>query len=260
MKSGRAKVLHELGGRPMLGYPLAVAEALAPGAPRGGDRARRGAGARRAFAGRAALRAPGASSAAPATRCSRREPALRGFRGDVLVLYGDTPLLRAETLRAHARHEGARRGADLVMLTSPAPLPGLVVRGPRRARAAHRRGHRRDARGARASRRATPASTCSTPSCSGRPRRSSTTATQQGELYLTDVVERAVREGRRVEALRLDDADECLGVNDRARARARPPPCCAGAPSSALMASGRDASSTRRRPRSTSTSRSGATR
>jgi bifunctional UDP-N-acetylglucosamine pyrophosphorylase/glucosamine-1-phosphate N-acetyltransferase len=38
---------------------------------------------------------------------------------------------------------------------------------------------------------------------------------QQGELYLTDVVERAVAEGRCVEALQLEDAEECLGVNDR---------------------------------------------
>jgi bifunctional UDP-N-acetylglucosamine pyrophosphorylase/glucosamine-1-phosphate N-acetyltransferase len=39
---------------------------------------------------------------------------------------------------------------------------------------------------------------------------------RQGELYLTDVVERAVADGRAVEAIRLDDAEECLGVNDRA--------------------------------------------
>jgi bifunctional UDP-N-acetylglucosamine pyrophosphorylase/glucosamine-1-phosphate N-acetyltransferase len=38
---------------------------------------------------------------------------------------------------------------------------------------------------------------------------------RQGELYLTDIVERAVAEGRRVEALRLEDPEECLGVNDR---------------------------------------------
>jgi bifunctional UDP-N-acetylglucosamine pyrophosphorylase/glucosamine-1-phosphate N-acetyltransferase len=30
MRSDLAKVLHEIGGRPMLGYPLAVAEALDP--------------------------------------------------------------------------------------------------------------------------------------------------------------------------------------------------------------------------------------
>jgi bifunctional UDP-N-acetylglucosamine pyrophosphorylase/glucosamine-1-phosphate N-acetyltransferase len=39
---------------------------------------------------------------------------------------------------------------------------------------------------------------------------------QQGELYLTDIVSLAVAQGRAVEALLLDDADEALGVNSRA--------------------------------------------
>jgi bifunctional UDP-N-acetylglucosamine pyrophosphorylase/glucosamine-1-phosphate N-acetyltransferase len=40
---------------------------------------------------------------------------------------------------------------------------------------------------------------------------------EQGEIYLTDIVEIGVREGRRVEALRLADADEALGINTRAQ-------------------------------------------
>ena len=41
-------------------------------------------------------------------------------------------------------------------------------------------------------------------------------ANAQGEIYLTDVVGIAVREGRKVEALCLEDADESLGINNRA--------------------------------------------
>jgi bifunctional UDP-N-acetylglucosamine pyrophosphorylase/glucosamine-1-phosphate N-acetyltransferase len=37
----------------------------------------------------------------------------------------------------------------------------------------------------------------------------------QGELYLTGVVGFAVRKGKRVEAIKLSDASECLGVNTR---------------------------------------------
>src|SRR5690606_3543918 len=37
----------------------------------------------------------------------------------------------------------------------------------------------------------------------------------QGELYLTDVVGHAVRHGFRVDAIAVEDADECLGVNTR---------------------------------------------
>jgi len=39
---------------------------------------------------------------------------------------------------------------------------------------------------------------------------------RQSELYLTDIVAAARRRGLQVEALRLDDAEEALGVNDRA--------------------------------------------
>jgi bifunctional UDP-N-acetylglucosamine pyrophosphorylase/glucosamine-1-phosphate N-acetyltransferase len=38
----------------------------------------------------------------------------------------------------------------------------------------------------------------------------------QGELYVTDIVKIAVREGRPLDALCLDDADEALGINTRA--------------------------------------------
>ena len=58
------------------------------------------------------------------------EPALREFEGPVLVMYGDTPLLRTETLASLlARHR--QSGANLTMLTSIAPDPtgyGRVVR------------------------------------------------------------------------------------------------------------------------------------
>jgi bifunctional UDP-N-acetylglucosamine pyrophosphorylase/glucosamine-1-phosphate N-acetyltransferase len=40
-------------------------------------------------------------------------------------------------------------------------------------------------------------------------------ANSQGELYLTDAVTAAAAAGRRVELVRLDDAREALGVNDR---------------------------------------------
>ena len=38
----------------------------------------------------------------------------------------------------------------------------------------------------------------------------------QGEIYLTSIVEILVQEGRRVEAVRLEDPEEALGVNTRA--------------------------------------------
>ena len=42
------------------------------------------------------------------------QPELAEFRGDVLILYGDIPLLRPETLRSMAELR-ARSGADLLI-------------------------------------------------------------------------------------------------------------------------------------------------
>ncbi len=211
MKSDRAKVLHDLAGRPLLAYPLASARALGPErllVVVGRDAER----VQAAFADRAEFVVQ-AEQNGTGHAVQQAEPVLRGFRGDVLVLYGDVPLLREETLR-RMRARKAETGADLVMLTSPEPLPGLVVRGP-------------DGRVQRIVE-----VTDAAPE-ELRIREGNTGVyllgaellwkalgqlddrNRQGELYLTDVVERAVAEGRRVEAICLDDAEECLGVNDR---------------------------------------------
>jgi bifunctional UDP-N-acetylglucosamine pyrophosphorylase/glucosamine-1-phosphate N-acetyltransferase len=211
MKSDLAKVLHDLGGRPLLGWPLAAAEALAPDAlvvVIGRDAEKVAA----AFEGRATFVVQ-AEQSGTGHAVQQAEPALRDHRGDVLILYGDVPLLRSETLE-RLRARKAETGADLVMLTAPIPLPGLVVR---------------DGRG-RVQRivevtDAAPEELRIREGNTGvyllgaellwKALAQLDDQNQQGELYLTDVVERAVAEGRRVEALRLEDADECLGVNDR---------------------------------------------
>ena len=97
MKSALPKVLHLIAGRPMLGHVLATAEALAAKrtvvvvAP-GMDRVTAAAKPASTAIQHKQL---GTGDAVKAART-----ALKGFSGDVLVLFGDTPLLRAETLRA----------------------------------------------------------------------------------------------------------------------------------------------------------------
>jgi bifunctional UDP-N-acetylglucosamine pyrophosphorylase/glucosamine-1-phosphate N-acetyltransferase len=211
MKSDRAKVLHDLAGRPLLAYPLASAAALEPErlvvvVGRDAEAVQRAFQARAEFVVQAEQRGTGHA-------VQQAEPVLRGFAGDLLLLYGDVPLLRAETLR-RLRARKAETGADLVMLTSPAPLPGLVVRGP-------------DGRVQRIVEvtDATPEELRIQEGNTGvyllgaellwKALGQLDDRNQQGELYLTDVVAGAVAEGRRVEALRLDDPEECLGVNDR---------------------------------------------
>jgi len=212
MKSGTAKVLHRIAGRPMLAYPLAAAEAL--GARRLVTVIGRDADAvREAFDGRCEFVLQ-AERRGTGHAVLQAQDALRGFQGDVLILYGDTPLLRTETLAAMRAHK-AETAADLVMLSAEVDVPGIVVRGA-------------DGRVARVveATDASPHELAIAERNTGvyliDAERLWKTLAQvdddnaQGEIYLTTIVELSVHEGRRVEALKLDDADEARGVNDRA--------------------------------------------
>jgi len=219
MRSDRAKVLHELGGRPLIRYPLDAIAALAP--ERVGLVVGHQADAVRTAAAGAGLadlrivlqaeqRGTGHAVACAAT-------AFAGFAGDVLILYGDVPRIRAATLRALLDAHRAE-DADLTLATICFAVPtgyGRIVRGADGG--VTRIVEERDA---------TPAERTITEVNPGlycvrsailfpllaelRPDNS------QGELYLTDLVALAARAGRRVRALRMDRTDEVAGINTRA--------------------------------------------
>jgi bifunctional UDP-N-acetylglucosamine pyrophosphorylase/glucosamine-1-phosphate N-acetyltransferase len=196
----------------MLAYPIALAESLAPDRlvvviGRGGDAVQLAFAERARFVVQAEQRGTGHAVLTAL-------PALEGFEGEVLILYGDVPLLRAESIEA-LRALKAESKAPLAMLTSPEPLPGLVVRGP-------------DGRVERIV-EVTDASPEELTIREGNTGvylvdsdlltgalHALESANSQEELYLTDVV--AITRARRlsVEALQLADAEEALGVNNRA--------------------------------------------
>lgn len=134
--------------------------------------------------------------------------------GTILVTYGDTPLVRAETLRTLLA-EHARAGATLTFLTGQNPEPndyGRVVRD-----AAGR------VRGIVEVKHATPEELALSEVNSGIyafdadwlwSRLDQLQPHPNGEYYLTDLVEIAVREGRPV-ATHSVALDETMGVNDR---------------------------------------------
>src|SRR5215470_1239048 len=128
MRSARAKVLHELAGVPLVRYPLAALAPLAPArvavvvghqadaVPAAGDvrivhqREQRGTG--------------------HAVKCAA--DAFAGFTGDVLILYGDVPLIRTATLAALLETH-RREAADLTLITMSFADPsgyGRILRGP----------------------------------------------------------------------------------------------------------------------------------
>jgi bifunctional UDP-N-acetylglucosamine pyrophosphorylase/glucosamine-1-phosphate N-acetyltransferase len=115
MKSDRPKVLHKLAGAPMLAHVLKAAQAaglsraavvVGPGMDEVATAAAASAPQLETFVQAEQL------GTADAVKAARR--AIEAFDGQVLVLYGDTPLLTAETL-GKVRAELAS-GADLVVL------------------------------------------------------------------------------------------------------------------------------------------------
>lgn len=130
MKSARPKVLHALAGRPMIGHVMATLEKLAPKrvvlvVGPGMD----------AVTDAARAAAPGLDIAS-VVQAERRgtghavlmaKPALSGCSGDVLVVFGDTPLLQAATLRDMVERRRAS-GAAVAVLGMRRRDPGMYGR------------------------------------------------------------------------------------------------------------------------------------
>ena len=131
MKSALPKVLHRIANRPMIEHVLARGRrrsrrrASSSWSAPGMEAVARGGGAGR-DGGPGSPRGTGHAVAAA-------RPALDGFAGDVLVLYGDAPLLTAETLRAVlAERRRAPAAAAVVSACGrpiPAPYGRLVLAG-----------------------------------------------------------------------------------------------------------------------------------
>src|SRR2546427_1834989 len=133
MRSDRAKVLHELGGRPLVRYPLDAIASLVP------ERVGLVVG-HQADAVRAAAAGAGLADLRIVLQAEQRgtghavacaAPAFAGFTGDVLILYGDVPRIRAATLRALLDAHRAEE-ADLTLATICFAVPtgyGRIMRG-----------------------------------------------------------------------------------------------------------------------------------
>ena len=131
MNSDLPKVLHQIAGAPMLVHAIRAGEPLEPSrivvvTGHGGE-----------AVGKAALNyQPGIEIAVQdqqlgtAHAVAKARDALKGFEGDVIVLYGDTPFIRPETLE---QMQAARAAHDVVVLGFEAADPGrygrLVMNG-----------------------------------------------------------------------------------------------------------------------------------
>jgi bifunctional UDP-N-acetylglucosamine pyrophosphorylase/glucosamine-1-phosphate N-acetyltransferase len=213
MYSDLPKVLHPLAGKALVAHVVDAARALSPRRlcivyGHGGD------------AVRASLDAPNLSWALQEPQLGTGHavrqalPFLDG-QGTTLVLYGDVPLIRAETLRRLARAAGEGLAVLTVDLVDPQGY-GRIVRDP--AGNVARIVEQKDASAEELAIREINTGIMAMPT--GRlgewlGRLSSDNA--QREYYLTDVVGMAVGEGLPVRTVQPDHAWEMLGVNGKAQ-------------------------------------------
>src|SRR5512143_1643337 len=215
LKSDLPKVLHRLAGRLLIDYALEAARAVSSEAPV--VVVGHGAEAVRAAAGDRARCVLQAEQLGTAHAVRQAEAELRGRCEAVLVIYGDMPLLRADTLRALAETQALNSTGPLTLATAEAPQLkdfGRVVRDSTG-----------EVRAVVEAAQATPEERALTEMNVGAycfdaewlwDALPQLPLSPKGEYYLTDVVALAVRGGGRVAAVRLDDPAEALGVNTRA--------------------------------------------
>ena len=215
MYSDLAKVLHPICGRSMLSYILAALKEL------GLARVLVVVGHQAEHIKKVHADAPvewvlqaQQLGTAHAVHCAL--PHLAGFSASVLICCGDTPLLTAETLRTFvSRHVSGN--ADLSVLCMSLEKPGnygRILRDPQGAvlgiiEAKDASDDERDIR------EVNTGIYCARADVLREVITDIDNANVQGEYYLTDLVQKAVERGWKVEAVTATDSKEFLGVNTK---------------------------------------------
>ena len=213
MRSALPKVLHPLGGKPLLQYSLDLAAQIGSSSPvvvvgHGADQVRETVGNTARFA--VQEKQLGTANAVQAA-----EKVVAGEAGLVVVISADMPLLRSETLQELVNRQMENDG-PISMLTVISDNPrgfGRVVRAADGSVAAIVE-----------EAQATPAQLAIHELNVGAycfrddwlwPALNRVKISPKGEYYLTDLVEIAVAEGQVVQALVAEDLEETIGINTR---------------------------------------------
>ncbi|GLK42411.1 MULTISPECIES: bifunctional UDP-N-acetylglucosamine diphosphorylase/glucosamine-1-phosphate N-acetyltransferase GlmU [Novosphingobium] len=215
MKSDLHKVLHPVAGRPMLEHLLANAAQLAPErqvvvAGHGREQLEKALGSRATIAVQEPQLGTGHA-------VQQAEGALAGFDGDVLILYGDVPFVREETMRAMIARLHAEDAPAVVVLGFQPEDPlqyGRVL--------AHDDGRiammieYKDATEEQRACRLCNSGLMAVKSADLFDLLAKVgNENAQGEYYLVDIVNIATLEGRACAVIVTDDPDEVGGINSR---------------------------------------------
>jgi bifunctional UDP-N-acetylglucosamine pyrophosphorylase/glucosamine-1-phosphate N-acetyltransferase len=218
MKSTLIKVLHPVAGLPMIAWPVAAAREA-------------GSDPIVLVTGHQATAVQNTFRGAADISCAMQEEqfgtghavacamdALAGFRGTVLILCGDTPLLRAETLKKMLAYHLENQAA-ITVLTALVNDPhgyGRIVRDP--SGNVNRIVEQKDATPEEQQiREINSGIYCMDSDFLFNNIRSIGNDNAQGEYYLTDLLAIAVKKELICMALQATDSEEIMGVNDRAQ-------------------------------------------
>ena len=215
MKSDLHKVLHPIAGRPMLLHLMASAADLAPArqvvvAGHGRDQLERAVG----DVADIAVQDPQLGTG---HAVQQAQAALEGFSGDVLILYGDVPFVRADTMRAMLERLHQSDNPAVVVLgfePDDALQYGRVIASD--GRIAKMVEHKDASEAERA------CTLCNSGLMAVRSDELFSLLARvgnqnaQGEYYLTDIVNIANADGRVCAVVTTDDPDEVAGINARA--------------------------------------------
>ncbi|MFQ5903144.1 MAG: bifunctional UDP-N-acetylglucosamine diphosphorylase/glucosamine-1-phosphate N-acetyltransferase GlmU [Candidatus Binatia bacterium] len=215
MKSSLPKVLHHLGGKPLLLYPLRTSRSLNPKrlailVGHGADAVKQACdddGITWVFQERQL-------GTGHAARCTKE--IFQDFSGDLLILSGDVPLISQKSLLELLRHH-RKQNAALTLLTASLEQPlgyGRVLRNDKEEVMGIV--EERDASEPEKKINEVNAGIYAVsprflfPALEGL-----TDRNQQREYYLPDIVGVALRSGKTVRTVRVEDTQEILGINTR---------------------------------------------
>ncbi len=215
MKSEIPKVLHPLLGRPMLSYVLDSVESLSPRKTvvvvgHGSEEVRRFSGSKKI----SYVTQSNQLGTGHAAKCASSE--LKNFKGNILILNGDYPLITSGTLKKFIIGHDKKK-ADLSILTALVDDPTGYGR--------IRRNDKNKVTGIVEEKDASKdeklideinsGTYCVKSSFLWDALKKVNTINRQKEYYLTDIVEQAHKSSIRINASVVTDSDEVMGVNDR---------------------------------------------
>jgi bifunctional UDP-N-acetylglucosamine pyrophosphorylase/glucosamine-1-phosphate N-acetyltransferase len=215
MRSAKHKVLHPLAGRPMIEHLMAALGELAPERTvvvvgEGREQLQQALAGRAEFVVQEPQHGTGHA-------VQQAESALADFEGDVLVLYGDVPFVRAGTMRRMIERLHGEGAPVAVVLAfepdDPLQYGRVIATGDHVAWMVEHKDANADQRAVRL---------CNSGLLAARADVLFALLGQvgndnaQGEYYLPEIVNIAVAEGHICAVITTDDPDEVAGINSRA--------------------------------------------